>query len=58
MLLLTGAELRADSEDGREQRRLEQGSPVMVDTILQAGLAGWVCARLALKYDGVTIGQN
>src|SRR5579863_6312273 len=45
------AGLRPDAEDGREDRGLEQHAPVVVDLVLQAGIAFRIGAGLALQDD-------
>src|ERR1700677_2973343 len=45
------AGFRADAQDGREDRCLEQHAPVVIDLVFQAGIALRIGARLALEHD-------
>ena len=50
--------LRTDAEQRRERGSLEQFAPVIIDTILQAGIALRVCAWLAFQHDRTAVREN
>lgn len=50
-MIAVRAKLRADTEQGRERRRLQKISPMIVDTILESGIAFRVGAGVAFKHD-------
>jgi len=54
-LIVAGAGLGPDAEQGREDRRLEQHAPVIIDLVLQTGMELRIGAGLALQNDGSTV---
>src|SRR5665213_1645574 len=55
IFIVAGARLRPDAEDGRQDRGFEQHAPVIVDLILQAGIALRVGTRLTLQHDRAAV---
>src|SRR5882762_8083178 len=45
----------ADTEQCRQKRGLEQGAPVIVDLVLEPGIAGGIGARLTLQHDRTAV---
>ena len=52
------AKLRADAEQGRERRRLQKVSPMIIDAILKPGIAFRVGAGLVFKHDRLAVRKN
>lgn len=52
------AGLGAHAEQSREDGGLEQHAPMVVDVVLESGLALCVSAGLALQHDRVAIGHD
>jgi len=52
---VAGAGLGTDAEQGREDRRLEQHAPIVIDLVRQAGIPCRIGARLALQNDRAAV---
>ena len=50
-----GSKFAADAEQCREQRSLEQGTPVIVDLVFKARIARGIGARLTLQDNRATV---
>ena len=46
-----GCKFRSDTQQGRQQRRLEQLAPVKIDLVVKPSIARGIGTRLALKND-------
>ncbi|KTE84404.1 hypothetical protein ATE72_08720 [Sphingopyxis sp. HXXIV] len=57
-VVIVGGELGADSEKSRETGGLGKIPPVVIDAILQAGIAFDVCAGLALEHYRTAIWED
>ena len=57
-LIAVRAKLRADAEQSRERRRLQKIAPMIIDAILEPGIAFRVGAGLVLKHDRLAVRKN
>src|SRR5690242_17619605 len=55
VLAAAGARFGADAQERGEDRRLEQHAPVVVDLVLEAGIALGIGAGLTLQHDRATV---
>jgi hypothetical protein len=55
VLAVARARFGADAQERGENRRLEQHAPMVVDLVLEAGIAFGIGARLALQHDRAAV---